>query len=380
MSMTIVAGKGDIQDDFDSADNISVDTLALEKFVIEEREKEIAELKLLGKKVCFLHTSLLFYRNAKSKMGSVCYEAWKVLVKKVGGTSNGWQEFGGQLLIPKADLDVNDPVDTVLKVFMQNEKATLDKIVDAFIILNRYDILKAIEAPFVDLAQCFNKDDSGYHSNSKSNGLKDIISLSKNLPNDLPPALNKNFVSKDKDPNKPHQPKPKPQIKSVDKENRNDTPILFLTFTEDGHQTARNIQEYVENWTDMGPVTVITLSGRSEEVYPNPEKFIREYFEKADFIVPIITSGYLNEIRSSSNSHIPNVNDNLDYKYVNFIYTLIVNHYIHATGCLNKKVRTVLPQKVDVDVFKRISMYPDLMPWTYEPKFSEQFQAFLMMN
>lgn len=100
------------------------------------------------------------------------------------------------------------------------------------------------------------------------------------------------------------------------------------------------------------------------------------FFLQADFVVPIITSGYLNEIRSC-NTDGPNTTDNLDYKYVNFIYTLIVNHYIHATGCLNKKVRTVLPQRVDVDVFKHISMYPDLMPFTHESKFNEQFKAFL---
>lgn len=162
---------------------------------------------------------------------------------------------------------------------MQNEKATLDKIVEAFVTLKRYDILKSIEDPFLNLAQCFNKDDSGYQSNG-NNGCKEIVSLTKNLPNDLPPALNKNFVIKDKDPNKPNQPKPRPQTKSADKENRNENPILFLTFTEDGHGTAQNIQDYVDAWTDMEPVTVITLSDRKEEVYQNPEKFIREYFEK----------------------------------------------------------------------------------------------------
>ncbi|KAL0883308.1 hypothetical protein ABMA27_016719 [Loxostege sticticalis] len=372
----------DITADFDNADTVSVDTLALEKIVLEEREQEIQELKSLGKKVCHLHTSLLYYRNTKSKMGTVCYEAWKTLVKKVGGSQNGWLDLGHCLQIAKSDLDYimnsvrDDPVDIVLKVYMQNEKATLDKIVEAFVTLNRYDILKTIEDPFLNLAQCFNKDDSGYQSNGNSNGCKEIISLTKNLPNDLPPALNKNIVIKDKDPNRPNQPKPRPVTKKADKENKNETPILFLTFTEDGHQTAQNIQDYVEDWADVSPVTVITLSDRREEVYQNPEKFIREYFEKADFVVPIITSGYLNEIRSC-NTDGPNTTDNLDYKYVNFIYTLIVNHYIHATGCLNKKVRTVLPQRVDVDVFKHISMYPDLMPFTHESKFNEQFKAFL---
>lgn len=99
------------------------------------------------------------------------------------------------------------------------------------------------------------------------------------------------------------------------------------------------------------------------------------YFQ-ADYIVPIITTGYINEI-TSNNKNIPNTTENLDHKYVNFIYNLIVNNYIHATGCLNRKVRSVLPQNANVDLFSRMTMYPDLLPWTYETNFDEQFQEFL---
>lgn len=97
---------------------------------------------------------------------------------------------------------------------------------------------------------------------------------------------------------------------------------------------------------------------------------------QADFIVPILTPGYLDEIKSHK-VNLPNTTENLDHKYANFIYNLIVNHYIHATGCLNTKVRSVLPQNSKTDLFMNITMYPDLMPWTYETCFDEQFQAFL---
>lgn len=172
-----------------------------------------------------------------------------------------------------------DPADIILKVFMQNETATLDKIVDAFIEMKRYDILKAIEEPFCNLAQCFNKDDSGYHSASKSTGTREIVTFTKNLKIDLPPALNKNYVIKDREQRQ--NPSLRPPIKticSVSDKKENEHPILFLTYTEDGIDTAINIQHYVKNWED--PVEVLTLSGRREEVYQNPEKFIREYFEK----------------------------------------------------------------------------------------------------
>lgn len=92
--------------------------------------------------------------------------------------------------------------------------------------------------------------------------------------------------------------------------------------------------------------------------------------------MPIITTGYLERIKSHS-PQVPSTNDNLDFKYVNFIYNLIISHYIHATGCLNEKVRSVLPSNADVDVLREITMYPDLLPWTYETSFDDNFKAFL---
>lgn len=100
---------------------------------------------------------------------------------------------------------------------------------------------------------------------------------------------------------------------------------------------------------------------------------------QADYVVPIITPGYLEAIKKHT-PNLPNMMDNLDYKYVHFIYMLIVNHYIHLTGCLNKKVRSVIPQNLGESMFNimmEITMYPDLMPWTNEELFDETFQAFL---
>ncbi|KAG6440650.1 hypothetical protein O3G_MSEX001402 [Manduca sexta] len=269
-------------------DTISVDTLALEEILREERAAEISKLNTLSKKVCYLHTELLYYRHAKSKIGAACYEAWKTLVKKVGGTPNCWRDLGRLLGVTQDDLDYimnsvrDDPVDMVLKVFKQNEKATLDKVVDAFVKMKRYDILKSIEDPLCSMAQYFNKDDSGYQSNDKMSGHKEIVTL-KCLSNDLPPALNKSIVSKDKDPNKP-----KPQLQPSQNKNVtviNDSPILFLTYAQDGLPTAINIQEYVSNWSEITGVKVVTLNNRREDIYKNPEKFIREYFEKVSFLV-----------------------------------------------------------------------------------------------
>lgn len=170
-----------------------------------------------------------------------------------------------------------DPVDTVLKVFMQDDKATLDKIVDSLVKLQRYDILTALEEPFDNLSQAFNMNDSGYHSATE--GKREVISYTKNIANALPPALCEKFILRDKDPNKPDQ-LMRPPAKTEEKEVKEDGPTLFLTFVDDGILTAYNIKTYIETWIDFPGVKVITLTDKREEVYQNPEKFIREYFEK----------------------------------------------------------------------------------------------------
>lgn len=181
-----------------------------------------------------------------------------------------------------------DQADVVLKVFMQDECATLDRIVDALEKIKRYDILKAIEEPFCNLSQCFNKkDDSGYQSESKTPGNKTIFRTNE-IENDLPAALNKNYALKSKQtkpyqPNEPKQPtlRPPPTENSEIDEDR---PILFLTYTADGLDTALNIQHYVNDWEDP-KVTVVTLCNRKDQVYQNPEKFIRKYFEKVNHTI-----------------------------------------------------------------------------------------------
>ncbi|XP_047030200.1 uncharacterized protein LOC124637634 [Helicoverpa zea] len=367
----------EIHTDYGDADTVSIDTLALEETVKRERDQELKELHSLSKKAQFLHTNLLYYRNPKTKVGSACYELWKTLLKKVGGTPNGWRDLGHCLNISADDLNYimnyvqEDPVDIVLKVYRQNNDATIGKILEAFIKMKRYDILKSIEEPLCQLARYFDNnrnDDSGY---DESSGQR-IVNL-KTPPNDLPPALNKNIVL-DRKPKKPQSKLTPPE--PVKEPLVNDNPILFLTYTYDGLPTALNIKEYVKNWEDVPGVQLITLDDKKEDLYQNPEKFIREYFEKADIIIPILTPGYLKEI-NSHNSAIPNTSDNFDHKYVNFIYNLIVSNYIHATGCLNKKVRSVLPQNANSGLFAQMAMYPDLMPWTYETMFDEQFKTFL---
>lgn len=93
--------------DLGNDETASIDTLTLEELIQDERKKEISQLHSLSKKVCYLHTDLLYYRNPKSKIGSACYEAWRVMIRKVGGTPNGWRDLGYALGVSQDDLDVS---------------------------------------------------------------------------------------------------------------------------------------------------------------------------------------------------------------------------------------------------------------------------------
>nr|XP_049694404.1 uncharacterized protein LOC126054145 isoform X1 [Helicoverpa armigera]XP_049694405.1 uncharacterized protein LOC126054145 isoform X2 [Helicoverpa armigera] len=152
----------EIHTDYGDADTVIIDTLALEETVKQERAKEIQELLSLGKKAQFFPISLLYYRNPNTKVGSACYALWKTLIKKVGGTPNGWRDLGQSLNISADDLNYimnnmeEDPVDMVLKVYRRNNDATIGKILEAFIKMKRYDILKSIEEPICEVARYFN--------------------------------------------------------------------------------------------------------------------------------------------------------------------------------------------------------------------------------
>lgn len=91
----------------DEAETVSIDTLALEELVTQTRATEISQLNLLSKKVSYLHTDLLYYRKENSKLGSSCYEAWRAIMKKVGGSTNGWRDLGYALGVGQDDLDVS---------------------------------------------------------------------------------------------------------------------------------------------------------------------------------------------------------------------------------------------------------------------------------
>lgn len=97
---------------YDNLETTSIDTLTLETFVLQTRAKEISQLDALSKKVYYLHTDLLYYRKTNSELGTSCYEAWKVLMKKVGGTPNGWRDLGYALGVSQDDLDVSTHLPT----------------------------------------------------------------------------------------------------------------------------------------------------------------------------------------------------------------------------------------------------------------------------
>ena len=174
-----------------------------------------------------------------------------------------------------------DPADIVFKLYMQDEQATINNIVEKLAEMERFDILSRSQKQLLKLSKAFMVVDSGYQSNSSDD--KQVISYTKCLLKGLPPALCKKFVHRDKkDPNKPSKQKLRPSV-PIDRVNSGDNMTLFITYTEDGQLTSSSIKYYVDSWIDMPNVQVVTLNDSKNEMCENPEQFVRNCFEKVIF-------------------------------------------------------------------------------------------------
>lgn len=81
--------------------------------------------------------------------------------------------------------------------------------------------------------------------------------------------------------------------------------------------------------------------------------------------MPIITEGYMEAIKSPTALCSSSTN-NIDCTYARFIYTLMSSHYINGTGCINKKIRSIMPQSVNKKVLGELYKYPHLQVWMSE--------------
>ncbi|XP_046994722.1 uncharacterized protein LOC124606730 [Schistocerca americana] len=113
--------------------------------------------------------------------------------------------------------------------------------------------------------------------------------------------------------------------------------IVMLTFSVDGFSCAKSIASALRKKR----IGVLILDEHRNRLVSNPELFITEFFPQVNYVIPIVTKGYLDALTAESLTEGP-LTSCIDARYVKLIYTLMVNQYIKS-GCINLKVRCIIP-------------------------------------
>ncbi|KAL0269240.1 UNVERIFIED_CONTAM: hypothetical protein PYX00_007043 [Menopon gallinae] len=121
--------------------------------------------------------------------------------------------------------------------------------------------------------------------------------------------------------------------------------IFMLTFATDGEKYVQDICKVLRRERDCSPRNgVLVLAEHTAEVMKDPHRFITGCFHQVDYICPILTESYLKLINRKENAC--NLSDvHLDARYAQFIYALMNNYYV-SNGCLNDKIRCIIPDEL----------------------------------
>lgn len=79
--------------------------------------------------------------------------------------------------------------------------------------------------------------------------------------------------------------------------------------------------------------------------------------------MPILTNGYMNIIKEPR-QQCPSFIDNVDCVYARFLYTLMSTDYINGSGCLNRKVRAVVPKGSTVP--SDLHLFTMFVTWSHQ--------------
>lgn len=112
--------------------------------------------------------------------------------------------------------------------------------------------------------------------------------------------------------------------------------IVMLTFAKDGEEVVKTISKVLRKKNPK--IGVIILDEQKKHVYSKAEEFVDDCFKQVNYIVPILTSGYIELINNPSLNQVNQLDISLDTKYVNYIYGLLRFEYV-KTRCCNNRIR-----------------------------------------
>lgn len=137
----------------------------------------------------------------------------------------------------------------------------------------------------------------------------------------------------------------------------------MLTFTYDCASIAILIAENLKKIRNGKRIGVIMLEDHKELVYEQEELFVSKCFQGCHYVVPILSTQYLDLISSKDNGDC-NVVDNLDHKYARYISSMMTTQYM-AKNCRNTKIRCIIPHEILKDVLQHpeIELKPEFRTW-----------------
>lgn len=152
-----------------------------------------------------------------------------------------------------------------------------------------------------------------------------------------------NILNKKKIDNVEFQSAPVRRETSNDRENSKPKydKVVMLTYNAANETVARKIAAEMRNLPNKDVrIGVLMLDEHADKVNADPETFISNCYAQADYVIPIMTTDYLNGI--SSTNQMCSALGNVDGVYMKYIYTLMTYEYI-KNGCRNYRIRCVIP-------------------------------------
>lgn len=301
-----------------------------------------------------LHSAFLFHPRGWDALKSMCTLLSGTLPSPY---ISSWKDLAAhlQLTIHQIGCIENGKLDDctwlVLKTFAQSEDATLDKVVSSLVKMKRSDVITNAWPHLIHLKEFVleNKlqDDEWLREVLEEMKASLPITLSlggKSLTLKVKSDERETLTLGTASPHPPPSRAKKPRKCSIK---------VMLTFGPDGRDAAREVEGVLRRRRGhIHPIGVLILEDHYEKVVANPHNFIIDCFGQTDYVIPILTVGYLQSIGGRARG-VSREGGCLDATYAQFIHTLMNSHYIR-NSCLNKKVRCIIPQ----DHLNQVTSHP----------------------
>ncbi|XP_011160012.1 uncharacterized protein LOC105196006 [Solenopsis invicta] len=309
----------------------------------------------IQRKLSRIHAAYLFEHIGKATLQKLCL----LLSSTASGKMyDGWQEFAAHIgltmeQIRCIDYDfkgLQDPTYYVLLTYVQSPEATMDKILNALQNIQRLDIINQIKDYVHDLVNVVSQHDINHGSQIIRPG---------HIPR-APLVLSPILTVECKTEMTESESMFTPQDNQQKKHEQTYGCIVMLTFADDGLSTAECITKIFRS--KQPRIGVLILQEQEKHVYSRAEEFIDDCFKQVNYVIPVLTKGYIERINNPTKIY--EQMDNLNTKYLKYIYSLLRYEYVR-NQCCNNRVRCIVPDK-DVYTIVRANLHPTLEAWFRE--------------